>query len=497
MKRKFLLLFVPAFILYFSFLINNCKAQWIQRTNGINGTVKALAVSGTNIFAGVYLSGAYMSTDNGVSWTAAGFNGHVISAFAVSGTNLFAGSDYGVYLSTNNGTNWVGVKTGIGHPLNVKALAVSGSNIFAAYSDNDYNVEEVSMSTNNGTNWISVRNGLPGEMVLSLAVMGTDLFAGLNNNLGYGGVYRSTNNGTNWASAGLPNRSIRTLAVSGTNLFAGDNGGVLLSTNNGTEWNWVNNGLTNTNVYSLAVSGTSIYAGTAGGVFLSTNNGTNWVAFNEGFSPVPYVYSLLATSNFIYAGTWAASVWSRGLTAAAQVKVIIEGHYNKANGKLNKRDTLRAYLRNITSPFAIVDSARSVIDSITFTGSFLFSNAPSGTYYIQIKHRNSIETWSKPGGQSYTLGSVMNYDFTSAAAQSYGSNMIQLNLSPPRFGVYSGDVNQNGFIDLTDVILVYNDASAFVSGYVKTDINGDDITDLTDILITYNNSAGFVSVVRP
>ncbi|HMS35352.1 MAG TPA: hypothetical protein PKC91_14820 [Ignavibacteria bacterium] len=160
---------------------------------------------------------------------------------------------------------------------------------------------------------------------------------------------------------------------------------MLLSTNNGTDWNWVNNGLTNTTVYSLAVSGTSIYAGTAGGVFLSTNNGTNWVAFNEGLSPVPYVYSLLTTSNFIYAGTWGYSVCSRGLTAAAQMKVIIEGLYNKANGKLNKRDTLRAYLRNIISPFAIVDSARSVIDSIRFTGSFLFSNATSGTYYIQKK----------------------------------------------------------------------------------------------------------------
>ncbi|MEX0601758.1 MAG: regulator, partial [Bacteroidota bacterium] len=66
---------------------------------------------------------------------------------------------------------------------------------------------------------------------------------------------------------------VRSLAVSGTNLFAGtDGGGVFLSTNNGTSWTQVNTGLTNTDVRSLAVSGTNLFAGTdGGGVFLSTN----------------------------------------------------------------------------------------------------------------------------------------------------------------------------------------------------------------------------------
>ncbi|HMS35353.1 MAG TPA: hypothetical protein PKC91_14825 [Ignavibacteria bacterium] len=86
----------------------------------------------------------------------------------------------------NPGTYRVEFDAGI--LMNVRALAVSGSNILAAYSDNDYNVEEVGLSSYNGTNWTSVRNGLQGEMVLSLAVIGSDLFAGLINNLGYGGV---------------------------------------------------------------------------------------------------------------------------------------------------------------------------------------------------------------------------------------------------------------------------------------------------------------------
>jgi len=56
------------------------------------------------------------------------------------------------------------------------------------------------------------------------------------------------------------------LAVSGTNLFAGTlGGGVFLSTNNGSSWTAVNAGLTNTSVQSLAVSpngagGTNLFA---------------------------------------------------------------------------------------------------------------------------------------------------------------------------------------------------------------------------------------------
>ncbi len=58
---------------------------------------------------------------------------------------------------------------------------------------------------------------------------------------------------------------INCFAVSGTNLFAGTDGGVFLSTNNGTSWTAVNTGLTNTEILSLAVSGTNLFAGTYGG----------------------------------------------------------------------------------------------------------------------------------------------------------------------------------------------------------------------------------------
>jgi len=86
----------------------------------------------------------------------------------------------------------------------------------------------------------------------------------------------------------------------------------------------------------------------------------------------------------------------------------------------------------------------------------------------------------------------LSYDFTPTANKAYGSNQVLVDASPVKFGIYSGDVNQEGNVDLTDLLLVYNDAGTFVTGYVKTDVNGDNITDLSDVIITSNNAGKFV-----
>ncbi len=134
--------------------------------------------------------------------------------------------------------------------------------------------------------------------------------------------------------------------------------------------------------------------------------------------------------------------------------------------------------------------------SNTGAGAFIFSNAVNSTnYYIAVKHRNSIETWSNTA-QQFTSNS-MTYDFTTAITQAYGDNMIQADSSPLRFAIFSGDVNQDGTVDATDVSNIDNDASNFVSGYVASDLTGDDFVDGTDFAIADNNAANFVSVAKP
>ncbi len=91
----------------------------------------------------------------------------------------------------------------------------------------------------------------------------------------------------------------------------------------------------------------------------------------------------------------------------------------------------------------------------------------------------------------------LSYNFTTAANKSYGSNQKQIDLSPIQFGLYSGDVNEDGIIDASDLSEVDNDASNSVSGYVNTDVNGDDFVDASDLSIVDNNAFIGVLVMRP
>jgi hypothetical protein len=308
-------------------------AQWVQTHGPYHGDVFCFAVSGTNLFAGTYGGGVFLSTNNGTSWSAAssGLTNTDVRAFTVSGTNLFAGTLGGVFLSTNSGTSWSAASTGLTSKL-VSALAISpapggagqrldsssGTNLFAGtYGDG------VILSTNNGTSWSAASTGLTNTSVLALAVSGTNLFAGTE----WGGVFLSTNNGTSWsaASTGLMNTYVRALAVSpasggagSTNLFAGTSGGVFLSTNNGTSWTAASTGLTDIDVSALVVSGTNLFAGVASTlrsssiVFLSTNNGTSWTAASTGLTN-PSVNTFAVSGTNLFAGT-ADGVWRRPLS---------------------------------------------------------------------------------------------------------------------------------------------------------------------------------------
>ena len=164
--------------------------------------------------------------------------------------------------------------------------------------------------------------------------------------------------------------------------------------------------------------------------------------------------------------------------------------------QLTRKDTIGVYLRNSSPPYELLDSAKGIIDSISQSGLFNFVNASSGTYYIIGKHFNCLETWSKTGGETlFANGLSFNYDFTNTITQAFGSN---LKLKGSKYCLYSGDIDQDGYINLSDVIPIYNDATLFVSGsYIVTDLTGDSIVDLSDVSLCYNNSVNFVGVIRP
>ncbi len=178
-----------------------------------------------------------------------------------------------------------------------------------------------------------------------------------------------------------------------------------------------------------------------------------------------------------------------------KLKVFIEGFYNTATNVMIG-DTMRAYIRNNFAPYSIVDSGKAFFNS-TGNATMTFTHVSNAVnYYIQLKHRNALETWSKSAGQSFA-GDSLNYDFTTDSSQAYGNNQTQVETGPNRFAVYEGDVDHNGVIGLTDITAIQNDASLFLGGYRDTDVNGDNLVNLNDLLITSNNSSSFVVLLRP
>lgn len=186
------------------------------------------------------------------------------------------------------------------------------------------------------------------------------------------------------------------------------------------------------------------------------------------------------------------------------ISLVLQGFYNGST--MNSSDTVRVYLRQTSSPFNIVDSAKALVNSNTFNGKFLIKYAPTGTYYLQLKHRNHLETWSKAGGEPFTAGSLSNsYDFTSSLSQAYSSNQIQVG---SKACFYSGDVTggsqpnvifsyQDGTVDASDLANVENVSGVGPTGYEVDDVNGDDIVDASDLAILENNTLFGIFLARP
>ncbi|MBK9404623.1 MAG: FG-GAP repeat protein [Ignavibacteria bacterium] len=174
--------------------------------------------------------------------------------------------------------------------------------------------------------------------------------------------------------------------------------------------------------------------------------------------------------------------------------MFIEGFYNSGSNS-QVSDTIMVELRNSTSPFAMADQSTALV-SANGSVQLKFGNATNGNYYIAVKHRNSIETWSA-GVIALSRTTPASFDLASSLSQAFGNNQKQVDTSPVRFAIYSGDINQDGTIDASDVSDTDNDAFSSVSGYVRTDVTGDDFVDAGDVSIVDNNAFNAVSAVTP
>jgi hypothetical protein len=155
-------------------------------------------------------------------------------------------------------------------------------------------------------------------------------------------------------------------------------------------------------------------------------------------------------------------------------------------------DQITLELHSSIAPYGLVGNAFAINLSTFGLATLEIPISVSGLFYLVIKHRNSIETWS---AVPILIGTgIATYNFTDLQTRAFGSNLKPSN---GKFVFPTGDVNQDGIMDALDLIAIDNLAAGFESGYVPEDLNGDGVVNAMDVLVLIDNITGFVGSIKP
>lgn len=297
------------------------------------GPQKELLAGATN--------GLYRSTDDGISWTKLPLGQFQVEALSIKKDGvLFAGTfDSGIYRSTNSGSTWEQLQPDSLRPKSKYILDLAltyGGILFAATPVGTYR------SSDNGQSWSRV---LSEETSGLFVTEQNELYAGIWDPGTTGDpfhIVRSTDKGATWPELGW-NRYNYYLeagclfADSSGNIFVGTfGGGVIRSTNDGSNWSACNISYSKTfgaNDYQSVtqivldpISG-RIYVATPSGIFRSTEDDSGWILLGQlgGTVAINNTGTILALQDndiFRYdrqSGLWKAVVRSAGTRGFSRV----------------------------------------------------------------------------------------------------------------------------------------------------------------------------------
>jgi hypothetical protein len=154
-------------------------------------------------------------------------------------------------------------------------------------------------------------------------------------------------------------------------------------------------------------------------------------------------------------------------------------------------DQIIVELHHAVSPYALAGGPYTVDLNVDGSCAILLPLTLNSYYYVVIKHRNSLETWSS-SPINFANDSII-YNFTTSNDQSFGNNMKSIE------GVYTlfgGDINQDGAIDAIDLIQIDNASKSFETGYLPADVDGNGQVNADDMIIIINTTK-FINVCKP
>ncbi len=156
-------------------------------------------------------------------------------------------------------------------------------------------------------------------------------------------------------------------------------------------------------------------------------------------------------------------------------------------------DSIIVVLADTSTPFASLYQGTSLLGTNGWSYVHFPQNVAQRSYYIVLRNRNHLETWSAAPVPFLESGTA--YDFTDASGKAYGAN--QMELEPGVWGIWSGDVNQDRLIEATDYSLAENAVVNFAFGYVPEDLTGDQLVEASDYSLIENNLLLFLFVITP
>ena len=154
-------------------------------------------------------------------------------------------------------------------------------------------------------------------------------------------------------------------------------------------------------------------------------------------------------------------------------------------------DTIIVELHMVSSPYTLIETDTVLLSTSGIATCSFPAYTNGNSYYLTVKHRNSIETWS---ALPVRLSANATYNFSTGANKAYGNNLKN------RSGVYviySGDIDQDGTIDFNDYpSLDLGNLNGSI-GYLSADLNSDGTVDFSDYPYLDSNSLLGISYSRP